>query len=233
MTKEILLNELNKIGVSCNESQLNLLIEFMHSTLSENEKFNLTAIKDEKQFIEKMILDSALMLSGFSLENKSIIDIGTGAGFPGMVLRILSPDAHITLLDSTKKKIDYLIGFAKEHNLNVKGVSDRAEDYARKNREQFDYATARAVASLPILLEIIVPLLKVGGMFIALKGPGFEEEIRYSKEALRKLNCEIDHINEFTLPECKEQRAIIFIKKMKETNKKYPRQYNEIKRQPL
>lgn len=228
-----LLEALNKQEISCSEEQLNILNIFMKSTLETNEKFNLTAITNEDEFVEKMIYDSALALYDLDLKNKSIIDVGTGAGFPGMVLKILEPESQVTLLDSTKKKIDHLLDFAKEQNINVEGISSRAEDYARNNREKFDYATARAVSQLNILLELIIPMLKVGGSFIAMKGQGYEEEINSSKEAFRRLNCRVSAIYEFELPESHERRAIIHIVKDKETNKKYPRQYTDIKRQPL
>ena len=228
-----LLKELNELEINCSNEQLNLLETFMKVTLETNEKFNLTAITNPDDFVEKMIYDSALALHDLDLTNKSIIDVGTGAGFPGMVLKILEPKANVVLLDSTAKKINHLLGFAKEQNINVEGVAARAEDFARNNREKFDYATARAVSQLNILLELIIPMLKVGGAFIALKGQGYEDEINNSKEALRRLNCRIGQIYEFELPESHEKRAIIHIVKEKETNKKYPRQYTDIKRQPL
>lgn len=224
---------LNRQGISCSKEQLNLLETFMNVTLETNEKFNLTAITNSDDFVEKMIYDSALALYDLDLENKSIIDVGTGAGFPGMVIKILRPNANVTLLDSTAKKINHLLEFAKQQNIKVEGIANRAEDYARNNREKFDYATARAVSRLNILLELIIPMLKVGGSFIALKGQGYEDEINASKEALRRLNCRIGQIYEFELPESHEKRAIIHIVKDKETNKKYPRQYTDIKRQPL
>ena len=205
----------------------------MNVTLETNEKFNLTAITNEDNFVEKMIYDSALALYDLNLSEKSIIDVGTGAGFPGMVIKILEPKAKVTLLDSTAKKINHLLSFAKEQNIKVEGIAARAEDYARNNREKYDYATARAVSQLNILLELIIPMLKVGGAFIAMKGQGYEEEINNSKEAFRRLNCRISKIYEFELPDSHEKRAIIHIVKDKETNKKYPRQYTNIKRLPL
>ena len=225
--------QLNRFDIACTDEQVRLLDTFMDSTLTTNEKFNLTAIKDPDQFVEKMIFDSALSLYDLDLSDKSIIDVGTGAGFPGVVIKILSSKAKVTLLDSTKKKIDYLKDFALANNIKIEGVSARAEDYARTHRNTYDYAIARAVSSLNILLEIITPLLKVGGTFIAMKGPGFEEEINDSKKALNKLNCEISKIYEFELPESHEKRAIIHIKKIKDTPNKYPRDYSEIKRLPL
>lgn len=233
MNFDQLLVHLNEEEIAVSPQQLQLLKDLMSSTLSANERFNLTAIKDEESFVEKMIFDSALGIKDLDLENKNVIDVGTGAGFPGMVIRILCPTAKVTLLDSTKKKTDHLKEFAKEHNLTINGISDRAEDYARKNTEQFDYAYARAVSGLSVLLEIIVPMLKVGGHLIALKGPGYEQEINDAKNAFKKLNCHIESIYETELPECKERRAILRIVKDKETNKKYPRQFNEIKKLPL
>ena len=154
-----LLNALKAQEINCSEEQLNLLNTFMKVTLETNEKFNLTAIKNEDEFVEKMIYDSALALYDLDLAEKSIIDVGTGAGFPGMVIKILEPKAKVTLLDSTAKKINHLLGFAKEQNIKVEGIANRAEDYARNNREIFDYATARAVSQLNILLELIKSLL--------------------------------------------------------------------------
>ena len=233
MKIEDLQQQLKAFDIFCSEEQLLLLDKFMKSTLETNEKFNLTAITDPEQFVEKMIFDSALALYTLDLDEKTIIDVGTGAGFPGMVLKILKPACEMTLLDSTAKKINHLKEFSLENSIEVNGVSARVEDYARDNREKFDFACARAVAPLNILLETITPLLKVGGTFLALKGQGFEDEIAFSNEALRKLNCHVEKVLEFELPESKENRYIIHIVKDKETNKKYPRQYSDIKRQPL
>ncbi len=224
---------LQEYEINCSDEQLKLLDVFMKCTLETNEKFNLTAITYEDQFVEKMIFDSALALYDLDIADKKIIDIGTGAGYPGMVLKILEPNADMVLLDSTAKKIAYLNEFASSKKINVHGIVARAEDYARNNVEKFDYATARAVATLNILLELIIPLLKVGGTFIAMKGAGYEQEILDSQKAFKKLNCRIESIEEFELPESKEFRAIIRIVKEKPTNKKYPRQYNEIKKLPL
>ena len=225
--------KLEQYEIFCSDEQINLLNTFMNCTLETNEKFNLTAIKGRDQFVEKMIFDCALVLANEDLSNRKVIDIGTGAGYPGMVLKILEPSCDMYLLDSTAKKINYLKEFAKENNLIVNGVVARAEEYAKEHREQFDIATARAVASLNILIELIVPLLKVGGTFIAMKGAGYEKEINDSLNAFKRLNCRIEFVEEFVLPESQESRAIIHIVKEKPTPKKYPRQYSEIKKLPL
>ena len=233
MNREKLINELNLRGIKCDEKTALQLEQFMHHILSWNERFNLTAIKDEETFMEKMIFDSGIALMDFDLTNKKIIDIGTGAGFPGVVLYLLNPNTDVTLLDSTSKKIELLKNYGLENGYSYKTVTARAEEYARNNIEQYDYAFARAVAPLNILLEISVPLLKVGGTFIALKGPGLDDELNASKNALNKLNCSIQKVIEDVLPESGEVRNIIYITKNKPTHNKYPRDYKEIKRSPL
>ena len=231
MNRESLIKELNIRGIEVNEKQVDELFALMKSTLETNEKFNLTAIKDEESFLEKMIFDSAIAIQGIDLTNKTAIDVGTGAGFPGMVLYILNPQVNLTLLDSTKKKIDYLKQYCEANNYKVNCVSARAEEFAM--REGYDYAFARAVAPLNILLELIIPMLKAGGTFVALKGQGYEEELLGAKKAFVKLGCHLKEIIEDELPECGEKRAMIHIVKDKPTNTRYPRQYNEIKKLPL
>ena len=233
MNKELFVKELNSRGINCDEKQLNLLWDFMRHVLRTNETFNLTAIKDEESFVEKMLFDSALLLNNQKFENLDILDIGAGAGFPSVVLSILSPKAHVYAMDSTAKKVKFIEDYAKQNSLDVTGITARAEEYARANRERFMVVTARAVASLRILVELALPMLKVGGVFIAMKGPGFEEEIAEAKGALKKLNAEIDYIYEDQLPESKEMRSFIYIKKIKETPTKYPRLYGEIKNKAL
>ena len=233
MDKKELLELINYQFIKCNAEQVDSLFSLMDKTLEANENFNLTAIKDRDQFVEKMIFDSALVLKDIELKDKSIIDIGTGAGFPGMVIAILEPEAQVTLLDSTNKKINHLINISKELNVNTTAICDRAESFALANREKYDYATARAVAPLNILLELIIPILKVGGTFLAMKGAGYEDELNASDKALKKLSCRIESIYECNLPVSNEKRAIIRIVKDTPTNKKYPREYKEIKRLPL
>ena len=233
MNKQKLLEELNKRDIPCNEETANKLEAFMKHILMWNEKFNLTAIKDEEAFMEKMIFDSAIGLTDLDLSNKRVLDIGTGAGFPGVVLYLLNSEMDITLLDSTAKKINLLKDYANEYGYKYQTVVARAEDYAKANREKYDYVFARAVAPLNILLELALPLLKVGGTFIALKGPGVEEEIAESQNALKKLNARVGKIIVDELPESLESRNIVYIIKDKETNKKYPRDYKDIKKLPL
>lgn len=233
MNKETLYTELQKRCIKIDEVKLNQLIVLMNSTLETNKKFNLTAIKEEDAFIEKMLFDSAIALQCLDINDKNVIDVGTGAGFPGMVLHILEPNARITLMDSTAKKIKYLMGYCSEKGLtqNIDFIADRAE--SRVIRNEMDYAFARAVAPLNILIELIVPMLKVGGTFIALKSVGYEQEIIDSKKAMNKLGCRLSKVVEDTLPESNELRVMIYITKEKDTLPKYPREYSEIKKLPL
>ena len=233
MNKDQLLLELQNREIKCDENQADEMIKFMRFVLSWNEKINLTAITDEESFMEKMIFDSAIGISELDLTEKSVLDVGTGAGFPGVILYLLNPKAHITLLDSTSKKINLLKEYAASNNYSYDAISVRAEEYARNHREKYDYVFARAVAPLNILLELCIPLLKVGGTFVVLKGPGAEDEIIDSKKAFSKLNARIGKIIVDELPESGEVRNIIHIIKDKKTSEKYPREYKEIKRLPL
>ena len=233
MDRKELVNQLNKRGISCDEKQGLQLEHFMHHVLLWNEKFNLTAIKDEPSFYEKMIFDSAIGLTDLDLTGQKVIDVGTGAGFPGVVLYILCPQMDLTLLDSTGKKIELLKKYAEENSYSYQAITARAEEYALNHRDEYDDVFARAVAPLNILLELCIPLLKVGGSFIAMKGPGLEEELNNSSGALKKLDCHIQKVIQDELPESSETRNIIYIVKDKETPKKYPRLYKDIKKQPL
>lgn len=233
MNKQDFIALLKQQDIVINEKQYDDLVDFMHYTLTENEKFNLTAIKDEETFFEKMIFDSLLAIKDLDLKDKKAIDVGTGAGYPGMALALTTP-LDLTLLDSTNKKINYLNAYIENNHLkNVIGVNARIEDFAHQNIEKYDYVFARAVAPLNILLEMVMPLLKVGGVFIALKGPSGHEEISLCQKAMKKLTCHVDKIIETELYLSKEKRLLIHIKKDQSTPIKYPRSYLLIKKQPL
>ncbi len=230
MNKQELVKQLELLGVADKIDELETL---QKDTLATNELFNLTAIKDETKFRELMILDSLFPIALTDFDNKKIIDVGTGAGYPGLPLVICS-NGDFTLLDSTKKKIDHINEYAKTCGfLHVYGVSARAEEYAKSHREEYDIAIARAVSSLNILLEIITPMIKVGGYFIAMKGSKGYEEIEESKKALKELGMEVIKVQELELPESKEKRLNILIQKKKATNTKYPREYGVIINKPL
>ena len=233
MNKETLRKFLETRCISCTTLQADELEELMNSTLKTNQDFNLTAITDPSVFMEKMILDSALGLFGIDLNEKKVIDIGTGAGYPGLVLYILNPQMKLTLLDSTKKKIYYLNDYVVSKKWNVDCISERIEEYGKNHRGEYDFVFARAVASLNILLELAIPLLKQGGNLVAMKGPDWEKEYVEAKSALKKMNCHLKKVYEEILPESEEKRAIVIIEKDQDAPLKYPRDFAEIKKKPL
>lgn len=215
--------------------KLYLLTDHM---LKVNQHMNLTAIKDEKAVILRHYADS-LTVSQYLPQNVSIIDVGCGAGFPTLPLSIFRPDLIITALDSTAKRIDYVKNTAKLLNLsNVTAIAERAEVLAndQKYREKYDIATARAVASLPVLTELCLPFVKIGGKFIAMKAQKADEEVALSKNAIIKCGGELE--NNISQPladldENIENRNIIIIKKSQHTSKEYPRHFSKICKKPL
>ena len=216
---------LSKEQISKFEKYLELLLEW-------NEKFNLTAITDKDEIEEKHFLDSLKLVEYFDIENKTLLDIGSGAGFPGIPLAIAKPTAKVTLLEANGKKVSFLHEVVKQLNLtNVEVIQGRAEEL--KNRECFDVVTARAVKELNILLEISFSLVKVGGGFIAYKGPSAKEEIENAKGAIRALGAEQPILVEYSLKKSQNSRVFLQILKKKETPKKYPRRYGEIVNHPL
>lgn len=204
-------------------------------TLSANEKFNLTAIDTFEDFIEKMIFDSSLgMKDREDLTGKKILDFGSGAGFPGLVISILFPKAHVFLLEATTKKTNHLLEVAEKLDLkNVTVVNARGEQYVIDQRESFDIVIARAVAPLNILIELCAPFVKMNGHLIAMKGKSGIDEFEKSISAMNKLGLRLEKIADEQLPFLHEERLnLIFIKNNK-TPEKYPRQYAQILSKPL
>ena len=201
--------------------------------IEENKKFNLTAITEKNEFATKHLLDSCLPHALLPL-NASIIDVGAGAGFPSIPLKIIRPDLKLTMLDSLNKRVNFLNMCVKELKLeNAIAVHDRAEDYAKKAREQFDVAIARAVASLDTLSEYCMPFVRVGGIFVALKGSSYLEEIDNARSAILTLGGEIQDIQVLTIREIEGVRANIVISKKHNTPIKYPRGKNLPRLKPL
>ena len=228
MLKNELTAMLRKYGIPYTQSQIALSEKYMEYILKMNESINLTAIKDPEQFRELMTLDSLILLKDINIDDKTLLDVGTGAGFPGVILSIFSK-AKVTLLDSTAKKINVINDFK---GINVNTVVGRAEEYARDHRELYDIVTARAVSSLNVLVELCLPLVKVGGYLVAYKGKNAALEVEDAKSAITKLGGEMEYYTEDLLPNG-EERHLVFIKKIKETNKKYPRDYSSISSKPL
>lgn len=228
------IEELRKINIEINEEQLNQLNIYYELLIEYNKVMNLTGITEKEQVYLKHFYDSLTISKILNLkEEESLCDIGTGAGFPGLVIKILYPHLKVTLVDSLNKRIEFLKKVITELNLkNIEAIHDRAEEFARKNTQKYDVVTSRAVAPLNILLEYAIPLLKLEKNFISYKG-NISREIIESENALKQLNCKIDKTIEFQLPNEESNRTIIKIKKEKTTNKKFPRKYSEIKKKPL
>jgi len=237
MFREILSESAKKFSVELSEIQLEQFEIFYKLVVQWNEKINLTAITDEKDFAVKHIIDSlSLWNAEIFSDTKKVIDIGTGAGFPGVPLKIFKPELEIVLLDSLSKRIDFLKKVVTELNLkNVTCIHGRAEDFARQKnfREQFDLATTRAVARLNIIAEYCLPFVKVGGIFVALKGKQFAEEISEAKSAVKILGGGEITFAEKILPELPDKRAVIYIDKKKSTPKKFPRKAGTPSKSPL
>ena len=210
------------------EKYKNLLLEW-------NEKINLTAITEEDDIILKHFIDSMTILKNID-ENSSIVDVGTGAGFPGIPIKIANPSINVTLVDSLNKRLIFLEEVIRQLDLkNIKTVHSRAEEFGQnKNyREKFDVATSRAVANLSVLVEYLLPLVKVGGKCICMKGSDIQEELQNSKEAIKTLGGQIDKVEEFTLPNSDIKRNIVVISKIKQTPNKYPRKPGVPSKNPL
>lgn len=220
----------------CLTAEMTSLFEKYTSILLDwNEKMNLTAITVPEQIAVKHFLDSLLVLSAYEMpKNAAIIDVGSGAGFPGVPLKIARPDLKLTLLDSLQKRISFLEALSTDLNLKIDLVHGRAEDCARDVlfRENFDVAVSRAVAPLNVLLELCLPFVKVGGVFVALKGSKVQEELAASGSALKTLNSEVALVKCFDLVGC-EDRNIVVTKKLSKTDEKYPRTSAKIKKKPL
>ena len=199
-----------------------------------NKVMDLTAIDEEEQIIEKHFYDSLISAKYFRYENQTLLDIGSGAGFPGLVLAIAFPNLKITLLEPTLKRCNFLNEVIKVLDLsNVKVVNDRAENYVKEKRESFDLVTSRAVSRLNMLLELSIPFLTIQGTMIALKGKNANLELKEAENALKILNVKLLKNYEFKLPSEEENRSILLLKKEARTNIKYPRNYGTIKKKPL
>ena len=232
--KEILRTGLDQLGLRCEEDFLTDLVTFSQLLIERNKVMNLTAITEPRDVATLHFLDCAALLNFADFAGKNVIDVGTGAGFPGLPLRILQRNFTITLLDSLNKRVDFL-----ESVVNVLAlpatecVHARAEEYAARHRETFDIATSRAVASLPVLSELCLPLVKVGGKFLAMKSVDTEEEINSSKAAIAKLGGKITAVKDYAVPMTDVTHRVVIIEKVSPTPAAYPRAFAKIKKQPL
>ena len=234
MTEQEFINYINELNVELDEDKLRKLERYYELLVEWNEKMNLTGITEKSQVYLKHFYDSLTLNKMVDLkQNLSLVDIGTGAGFPGLVLKIVFPNLKITLIDSLNKRIEFLKTVIEELKLtDIEAIHVRSEDYALKTREIFDIATARAVAPLNILLEYSIPMLKKDGFFVPMKA-NISQEINDSKNALKQLDSEIISQVEFELPKELSKRTLIKIRKNKPTKATFPRKYSDIKKRPL
>lgn len=233
--KTILKETLNNIGINLSEDKILKFIEYKNLLKEWNEKINLTAITEDKEIMLKHFADSLTILKYIN-NNTSIIDVGTGAGFPGIPIKIAKEDIDVVLLDSLNKRVNFLNEVINKTKLNnIKTIHGRAEDVSHETsmREKFDYATARAVANLSTLAELCLPFIKVGGKFICMKGNNINEEVNEAKKAIEILGGKIEKIDNFVIPETDIERNIIIISKVKPTPKQYPRKAGTPAKQPI
>lgn len=237
-----LVNICNKINIEISDDQINCFEKYYELLIEKNKVMNLTAITDKEDVIVKHFIDSIALIpylldKGININNKlKIIDIGTGAGFPGLPLKIMMPDVKFTLLDSLNKRVSFLNEVIDELKLkDIEALHGRAEDYASDNkyREKYDICVSRAVANLSTLSEYCIPFVKEDGYFISYKAGESEEEINNSKNAIKILGGKINKVEEFVLPGTDVSRVFVFIRKQELTDKKYPRKAGVPAKKPL
>ena len=233
MNQDDFIKEVNALGIEVTKDKLDKLEKYYEMLIEYNKFMNLTGITDKEQVYLKHFYDSITLSKIIDLnKEESLCDLGSGAGFPGIVLKIFYPNLNITLIDSLNKRINFLNDVIKELNLrNIEAIHVRIEDFAKENIERFDVVTARAVAPLNILLELGINLVKIGKYFIAMKG-NIINEPNFSN-SIEKLNCKIDKIDNFKLPVEESERTLIKISKLSSTPKLFPRKYSVIKAKPL
>lgn len=234
MNKEIFINELEKLKIDVTEDKLDKLDKFYKLLLEWNEKINLTTIVSCEEVYLKHFYDSLTLIKAINLnDNLTLCDVGSGAGFPGIVLKIFFPNLKITLIDSLNKRVIYLNDVIKKLNLNnIEAIHSRMEDYAKENEEKFDIITARAVANIRILSEISVGALKLEGNLVFMKA-NCDEELENIENLLEKLSLDLVDVKKFKLPIENSNRSLVIFKKNSHTSRKFPRTIDKIKRNPL
>lgn len=230
-----LLERAGTYGIPVSDPQAEMLQRYMELLVEWNQKLNLTAITEPKEVAEKHFIDSMMIMKAANLENKTLIDVGTGAGFPGLVLKILCPSLKVTLLDSLNKRLVFLDEVIKELGLiGIETIHGRAEEISRKkeHRDSYDYSVSRAVARLSLLSEYCLPYVKPGGSFLAMKGPAAEEELQKAGNAIKLLGGCYVKSYEYNLSGG-EERVILQIDKIASTDKRFPRTSKAMARKDL
>ena len=236
MIGPILAEGLPALGLSPTAEQRAALERYCRALLEKNQVMNLTAIREETEVAQLHLLDSAALAGLWDLEGQRVVDVGTGAGFPGLVLRILTPSMELTLLDSLKKRLDWLEEVRADLGLGgVETLHARAEEAGRDPalRESFDVATARAVAELRLLCELCLPLVKVGGVFLAMKSVESDRELEEAGPALRALGGQVERVSDYAIPGTEIRHRLVVIRKASATPGAYPRPFARMKKRPL
>ena len=231
MMEKTLKEGLDRLGLSLPQERQETLCAFARAMVKQNEVMNLTAITEDAQVAKLHLLDSLTVLCCADLKGKTLIDVGCGAGFPGVPLAIACPEANITLLDSLGKRVKWLEQILPQLGIHAECVTARAEEAVASRRESYDFATSRAVARLNILLELTAPYVKVGGAVLAMKGAAAKEEISECAGAMKKLGLKLEDVREFPIDGT--SHAVIVLRKIAPTPKQYPRRYAKIKQSPL
>ena len=230
--KETLLAGLPALKLTLPEDRIDRLTAFGEAVIRQNAVMNLTAITEPAAVAKLHLLDSVSILKCADLKGKRLIDVGCGAGFPGVPLKIACPELRLTLLDSLGKRMTWLRESALPAlDLEAECITARAEEFAQLRREAYDYATSRAVARLNVLLELTAPFVKVGGAVLAMKGAAAEEELQEAKNAIRQLGLQLENVHHF--PVDGADHAVIVLRKVRPTPEQYPRKFNRIKQLPL
>lgn len=231
MMEQALCAGLPQLKLALSRETQRKLCDFGYAVIEQNKVMNLTAITEPEQVAKLHLLDSLSVLCAENLDGKSLIDVGCGAGFPGVPLKIACPGLKLTLLDSLGKRMNWLSQILPALGVDAQCVTARAEEAAADRREQYDIATSRAVARLPILLELTAPFVKVGGAVLAMKGAAAREELQESQHAIRALGLKLERICSFPIDG--SDHAVIVLRKIAPTPKQYPRRYAKIKQSPL
>lgn len=219
------------LKLSLSEQTQKTLCDFGRAVVEQNKVMNLTAITEPQQVAKLHLLDSLTVLTVQELSGKRVIDVGCGAGFPGVPLKIACPEMDLTLLDSLGKRMTWLQAVLPALGVQAECVTARAEEAVTDRREQYDFATSRAVARLPILLELTAPYVKVGGAVLAMKGTAAKQEIEESRKAIKTLGLQLESVTEFPIDGT--AHAVIVLRKVAPTPKQYPRRYAKIKQSPI
>lgn len=229
--QETLKQGLPQLGLELDELTCQKLCDFGEAVVEQNKVMNLTAITEPEKVARLHLLDSISLLKVMNLKGKQVIDVGCGAGFPGVPVKIACPEMKLTLLDSLGKRMKWLEQILPELGVEARCITARAEEAVADRREKYDVATSRAVARLNVLLELTAPYVRVGGYVLAMKGTAAQEEIDEAKNAIRRLGLKLEQIAEFPIEDTAHK--VIILKKIAPTPKEFPRRYAKIKQSPL